>query len=103
MKGRLKRGLVMKDYQNQVKALTDEQSRQLRNQMRVQSTLLRVFIPGCMNGIWVAGFKATYTIARRLIRQHLADPAPSLYKHSLMCCWQKIPRPAALISRLNNK
>jgi hypothetical protein len=76
--GQIEAGLAMKDYQNQVKALTDEQSRQLRNQMRVQSTLFTGLYTWMNEWDLGAGFKATYTIARRLIRQHLADPAPPL-------------------------
>jgi hypothetical protein len=76
--GQIEAGLAMRDYQNQVKMLTDEQSQQLRNQMRVQSTLFTGLHSWMSNWELGAGFQDTYTIARGLIRQHLAAPAPAL-------------------------
>jgi hypothetical protein len=71
-------GLSMRGYLNQVNALTTEQSKNIRHQMRVQSALFTVLHDWM--GTWDlgAGFQDTYTIARRLIRQHLAAPTPSL-------------------------
>jgi hypothetical protein len=76
--GQIEAGLVMKDYQQRVNALTSEQAKHLRHHMKVQSTLF-LALHAWMNA-WNlgAGFQETYTIARCLVRQHLAAPSPTL-------------------------
>lgn len=70
--GQVEAGLGLKDYHQGATALTPEQSRHIRQQMKVQSILftgLRQWMDSWELG---AGFEDTYAIARRLIRQHLS-------------------------------
>jgi hypothetical protein len=75
-KGTVEAGLAMKDYAQALASLTPEQSTIVRQQVKVQSLLfsgLRQWMESWELG---AGFDETYTIARRLIRQHLSEPTP---------------------------
>jgi hypothetical protein len=76
--GQIEAGLVMQAYQRQVNELTGEQAKHLRNQMKVQSTLFTALHTWMNDWNLGAGFQETYTIARRLVRQHLAEPSPAL-------------------------
>jgi hypothetical protein len=76
--GQIEAGLVMRDYQQQVNALTSEQAKHLRSQVKVQSTLFMALHAWMNDWNLGAGFQGTYTIARRLVRQHLAAPSPAL-------------------------
>jgi hypothetical protein len=76
--GQIEAGLVMRDYQRQVNALTSEQAKHLRSQVKVQSTLFMALHAWMNDWNLGAGFQETYTIARRLVRQHLAAPSPAL-------------------------
>jgi len=75
--GQVEAGLGLEDYHQELNALTLEQSRCMRRQMKVQSILftgLRQWMDSWELG---AGFEDTYAIARRLIRQHLSQPTSS--------------------------
>jgi hypothetical protein len=76
--GQVEAGLMMRAYQQQVNALTSEQAKHLRNQVKVQSTLFTALHAWMNDWNLGAGFQETYTIARRLVRQHLAEPSPAL-------------------------
>lgn len=67
-------GLPMREYSQTVTALTSEQNQQLRQQMKVQSILFTALRQWMESWDLGAGFDDTYAIARRLIRQHLANP-----------------------------
>lgn len=69
-------GLAMQNYQQAVNALTPDQMRQTHQQMRVQSILFTELYRWMNKWNLGAGFEGTYTVARRLIRTHLANPTP---------------------------
>ncbi len=69
-------GLVMKEYRQQVSTLTLDQTQQLRQQMKVQSILFTALRHWMESWDLGAGFDDTYAIARRLVRNRLADPGP---------------------------
>jgi hypothetical protein len=74
--GQIEAGLAAQHYSQQMNALTPAQSQQLYQQMRVQSMLF-----GALHqwmGSWNLGasFEDTYTVARRLVRYHLANFTP---------------------------
>ncbi len=70
--GQVEAGLAMKEYSQVVSILTSEQTEQLRQQMKVQSILFTALRQWMESWDLGAGFDATYTTARRLIRHHLA-------------------------------
>lgn len=74
--GEVEVGLVMKEYSQQVSTLTIDQTQQLRQQMKVQSILFTALQHWMESWDLGAGFDDTYAIARRLIRNRLADPGP---------------------------
>jgi hypothetical protein len=76
--GQIEAGLVLSDYQRRVNALTSEQANHLRTQVKLQSTLFMALHAWMNDWNLGAGFQGTYTIARRLVRQHLAAPSPAL-------------------------
>jgi hypothetical protein len=69
-------GLPTREYSQTVTALTSEQNQQLRQQMKVQSILFTALRHWMESWDLGAGFDDTYAIARRLIRNRLADPGP---------------------------
>jgi len=77
VEGQAEAGAAMRDYTRAVQALTPEQAQNLRQQMRIQSILftgLRRWMESWDLG---ASFEDTYTLARRLVRAHLAQPHPT--------------------------
>ena len=70
-------GLRLKDYYQAVNVLTPKQSRPIRRQMKVQSTLFTGLRQWMNSWDLGAGFEDTCAIARRLIRQHLSQPTSS--------------------------
>ena len=72
--GQVEAGLGLKDYHQAATALTPEQSRHIRQQMKVQSILFRGLRQWMDSWELGAGFEDTYAIARQLIRQHLSQP-----------------------------
>lgn len=74
--GQVEAGLVMQEYSQTVRTLPGEQSQQLRQQMQVQSILFTTLRQWMETWDLGAGLDDTYTIARRLIRQHLANLTP---------------------------
>jgi hypothetical protein len=75
-RGNVEAGLSMKAYAEAIATLTPEQSQAMRQQVKVQSMLFSGLQQWMQSWELGAGFEATYTIARRLIRQHLNEPAP---------------------------
>jgi hypothetical protein len=69
-------GLSMKAYAQMVAALTPQQSRTMRQQVKVQSILFSGLHQWMKSWELGAGFEETYTIARRLIRQYLNELTP---------------------------
>lgn len=74
--GQVEAGLAMKDYSQTVSALTNEQIQQLRQRMKVQSVLFTALRQWMESWDLGAGLDDTYTVARRLIRNHLANLTP---------------------------
>lgn len=74
--GQVEAGLGMQDYQQTANALTSDQMQQARQQMRIQSILFTELHYWMNEWELGAGFEKTYTIARRLVRAHLANPTP---------------------------
>ncbi len=72
--GQVEAGLGLKDYHQEMNALTLEQSRYIRRQMKVQSILFNGLRQWMNSWDLGAGFEDTYAIARRLIRQRLSQP-----------------------------
>jgi len=70
-------GLAMQEYHHTVNALKPDQLQHLRQQMRVQSVLFTGLQQWMDSWDLGAGFEDTYAIARRFIREHLANPTPT--------------------------
>jgi hypothetical protein len=75
--GQVEAGLAMQEYHHTVNALRTDQLQHLRQQMRVQSILLTGLRQWMDSWDLGAGFEDTYAIARRFIREHLANPTPT--------------------------
>jgi hypothetical protein len=74
--GNVEAGLSMKAYAEAIATLTPEQSQAMRQQVKVQSMLFSALQQWMQSWELGAGFEATYTIARRLIRQQLSELTP---------------------------
>ncbi len=75
--GRVEAGLAMREYSEAVNTLTEPQSSDLRQQVKVQSILFTALRQWMESWNLGAGFNDTYAIARRLLRNHLADLTPT--------------------------
>jgi hypothetical protein len=74
--GNVEAGLSMKAYTQATATLTPEQSQAMRQQVKVQSMLFSGLQEWMQSWELGAGFETTYTIARRLVRQHLSELMP---------------------------
>lgn len=75
--GQVEAGLLVKEYSEAVAAFTSEQNQQLQQQVKLQSILFTSLQQWMESWDLGAGFDDTYAIARRLIRDHLANPTAS--------------------------
>jgi hypothetical protein len=78
--GNVEAGLSMKAYAQVIANLPPEQSQAMRQQVKVQSMLFSGLQQWMQPWELGTGFEATYTIARRLVRQHLNEPTPEQQK-----------------------
>jgi hypothetical protein len=76
VEGNIEAGLRMRDYAQAVANLTPEQSKLMRQQVKVQSLIFTGLHQWMDSWELGAGFEATYTIARCLIRQRLSELTP---------------------------
>jgi len=73
VEGQVEAGAAMQAYARFVDGLTVEQGQSLRRTMRIQSILFTGLQQWMASWDLGAGFEETYTLARQLVRQHLAQ------------------------------
>ncbi|MEP0873981.1 hypothetical protein NDA01_30210 [Trichocoleus desertorum AS-A10] len=77
VRGQVEAGLAMQGYHRAVNAMEPGQSQPMWQQMQVQSILFTGLQQWMASWNLGAGFEEAYTVARRLIREHLVAPTPS--------------------------